>query len=345
MSDLLRIFNYDGLLYPAWLVLSVVVLAVFLAEIFARAPGAVRISTGELLARLRGRRSDDMMRHIPAGLRLLGLFLLLMALAGPMRGYHVRKDRANVIDIMLCLDVSGSMRQEDFKINGQARDRLFVAREAARKFINIHREGQDVRFGLDRIGLILFAGLAWTQCPLTLDYDILERELDNANIAADRKQGTAIGSALGLAVRRLSQSETESKVVVLLSDGVNNRGELDPIDAARLAKEYGIRVYTIGAGSVEEVVVRRGFFPVRTEAIDEETLKEIAALTGGRYYLATDTEALLRAYEEIGALETSEIEMGDYYEARVEFMPYMLAGALALLASVFSRRLWFEILP
>ncbi len=341
----LHIFNYDGLAYPLLLWLSLGILALFFAEVFAKAPGAVRISTGELLARLRQRRPDDMLRHIPAGLRLLGLFLLLMALAGPMRGYHVRPDRANVIDIMLCLDVSGSMRQQDFMIDGQPRDRMYVARESARRFVNNRRESQDTRFGLDRIGLILFAGLAWTQCPLTLDYDILDRELDNSDIAPDRKQGTAIGSALGLAVRRLSQSDAESKVVVLLSDGVNNRGELDPLDAARLAKEYGIRVYTIGAGAVEEVVVRRGFFPMRTEAIDEETLKEIAAITGGRYYLATDTEALIRAYEEIGALETTEVDVGDYYEARIEALPYMIAGALALLASVLSRRLWFEVLP
>jgi len=134
-------------------------------------------------------------------------------------------------------------------------------------------------------------------------------------------------------------------VVVLLSDGVNNRGELDPITAARLAKEYGIRVYTIGAGSTEEVTVRRGFFPVRTEAIDEKALTEVADITGGRFYLATDTESLMRAYDEIGALEVTEIDVGDYYEAQEEFMPYMIAGMLALLASVFSRRLWFEVIP
>ena len=344
MSTLFLLFKYDGLAYPLMLWLGVVVAVLLIAEILRRAPGAIRISTGELLARIRGRRLL-LARRIPAVLRALGLLLLLMALAGPMRGYHIRKDRAGVIDIMLCLDVSGSMEQQDFKIDGKPYDRLHVAREAARRFINNRRETRDTRFGLDRIGLVLFSGLAWTQCPLTLDYDILERELDNSKIADERKQGTAIGSSLGLAVRRLSKSEAKSKVVILLSDGVSNRGELDPITAARLAKEYGIRVYTIGAGSAEEVLVRRGFFPMRTEAIDEATLKEMASITGGRYYPATDTESLLSAYEEIGTLEVTEIDVGDYYEAKEEFMPYILAGALALLASIFSRRLWYEVIP
>ncbi len=324
--------------------LGVFVLCILIAEVIGLAPGAIRISTGELLARIHGRRSD-VMRRIPAVLRAVGLVLLLAAMAGPLRGYHVRKERANVIDIILALDVSGSMQQQDFNIGGRPHDRLYVAREAARKFINSRRDSASSRFGMDRIGLLLFSGLAWTQCPLTLDYDILERELDNARIADERKQGTAIGSALGLSVRRLSQSEAKSKVVILLTDGVNNRGELDPITAARLAKEYGIRVYTIGAGSPEEIVVRRGFFPVRTEAIDEETLREVARITEGRYYLATDTESLLRAYDEISELEATEIDIGDYYEAREEFMTWLAAGALALLASVLSRRLWFEVIP
>lgn len=344
MSGFWRIFGFDGLSHPLYLWLGIVVAVLLALELTGRAPGSVVLSTGEALARLRGRRTD-FARRIPALLRALGLVLLLVALAGPLRGYHVRKDRAGVIDIMLCLDVSGSMQQPDFFIAGRQYDRLHVAREAALKFVNSRREAQDARYGLDRIGLILFSGLAWTRCPLTLDYDILEREIEGATIAPERKDGTAIGSALGLAVRRLSRSEAKSKVVVLLTDGVNNRGELDPMTAARLAKEYGIRVYTIGAGSTEEVVVQRGFFPMRTEAIDEKVLKEMADTTGGRYYLATDTESLMNAYDEISSLETTEIDIGDYYEPNEEFMPYLVAGALALLASVFTRRLLFEVVP
>lgn len=344
MSTLISYLRFDGLTYPAFLWLAIPVVLLFLAESLGKVPGALHISTGEMIAAMPRNRFYPG-RLIPVFLRALGLLLLLLALAGPTYGYYVRKDRAGVIDIMLCLDVSGSMQQTDFVIGGRPRDRLHVAREAIRRFIDNRRLQQTGRFGMDRIGLILFAGLAWTQCPLTLDYDVLERELDNAQIAEERKQGTAIGSALGLAVQRLIRSEAKSRVVVLLSDGVNNRGELDPVTAARFAREYGIRVYTIGAGSPEETVVTHGPFPMRTEAINEAMLKQIADITGGRYYLASDTEALMRAYEEIGALEKTEIDVSDYYEVREGFMPFLGAGAAALLASIWVRRRWFDVIP
>lgn len=344
MNAIRNIVAFDGIAHPEFFWLALAVLPLLLLELAGRPPGAVTVSTGDTLSAIH-KRGPDFARRIPALLRALGLILLLVALAGPLRGYHVRKDRAGVIDIMLCLDTSGSMQQPDFFIEGRQYDRLHVAREAARKFVNSRRETGESRYGLDRIGLLLFSGLAWTKCPLTLDYDILEREIENASIAPKHKDGTAIGSALGLAVRRLNRSEAKSKVVVLLTDGVNNKGEIDPVTAARLAKEYGIRVYTIGAGSTEEVVVRNGFFPMRTEAIDEQVLQQMADITGGKYYLATDTESLMNAYDEISALETTEIDVGDYYEANEEFMFFLSAGALALLASVFSRRLWFEIVP
>lgn len=344
MSALSSYFRFDGLTYPGFLWLGIPVLLLLLAELWGKVPGALHISTGDLIAALPKDRLFAF-RAVPGVLRAVGLLLLLLALAGPTHGFYIRKDRAGIIDIMLSLDVSGSMQQTDFVIGGRPRDRLYVAREAIRKFIDSRRLQQDGRFGTDRLGLILFSGLAWTQCPLTLDYDVLERELDNAQIAAERKQGTAIGSALGLAVQRLLRSEAKSKVVLLLSDGVNNRGELDPVTAARFAKEYGIRVYTIGAGSPEEKVMTRGLLPMRTEAIDEALLKQIAAITGGRYYLASDTEALMRAYEEISTLETTEIDVGDYYEAREGFLPFLLAGTMALLTSVFVRRMWFDVIP
>lgn len=344
MTSWLPTITIDGFALPIFFGLSLVILVLLVLELRQGFSGVVTISTGEMIAEVNPH-AFDWAARIPALLRAIGLFLLLIALAGPLKGYYIRKDRAGVIDIMLCLDVSGSMEQPDFFIAGRQYDRMYVAREAARKFVNSRRETKGSRFGLDRIGLILFSGVAWTQCPLTLDYDVLEQEIANAQIAPERKQGTAIGSALGLAVRRLNQSEAKSKVVILLTDGNNNRGELDPITAARLAKQYGIRVYTIGAGSTEEVVIQRGFFPMRTEAIDTKTLQEMATITDGRFYLATDTESLMSAYDEISALETTEIDIGDYYEANEEFMPYLILGSLALIASIFSRRVWFESIP
>ncbi len=344
MNGLFDPFLFGSLAHPWALVLLIPVVLLGVFEAFAGAPGAVTISTGSALARL-GVRVSRSWRAIPAAIRTAGLSLLVLALACPLNGYQIRKDRAGVIDIMLCVDVSGSMQQKDFAVDGVPRDRLFVTKQAVRNFIDSRRERQEGRFGVDRVGLLLFSGVAWTQCPLTLDYDILEKAVEDAQIAPENKQGTAIGSALGLAVRRLSQTEAKSKVIVLLSDGRNNRGELDPLTAAQLAKEYGIRVYTIGAGSPESTTIPGALFPVQSEAIDEDMLKKVAGTTGGRYYLATDTDALMSAYKEINALETTEIDLGDYYEFKEAFMPYLILGALLTIVSIAARRTVFEVVP
>ncbi|HNT88587.1 MAG TPA: VWA domain-containing protein, partial [Candidatus Hydrogenedentes bacterium] len=311
------VFRFNTLSHP-WVLLLLGVVAVVLAvEWLARAPGALNISTGETIARLPGGRRAAFARRVPALLRALGLALLIVALARPLSGERLRKDRANIIDIMLCLDVSGSMTQQDLYLGNRPRDRLYVAKEVVRDFVQSRKTRDSTRFGIDRIGLILYAGFAWTQCPLTLDYEVLARELELARVNEEdpRKNGTAIGSAIGLAVRRLTQSEAKSKVIILLTDGLNNRGELDPITAAEVAKSYGIRVYTIGAGSAEEgVTVGPGGLPMLANPIDEEALDKIARTTGGRYYRATSTELLRQAYAEISALETTEIEIGDFYE-------------------------------
>lgn len=345
MSTLLSPFFFEGLTYPQALFLLIPVAVLLLVECFPGNSGVLSMSTTSELRGL-GHGPLRFYRLFPALLRAAGLTLLVVALAGPLNGYELRKDRAGVIDIMLCVDVSGSMQQADFVMNGQPRDRLFVTKQAVRNFIDSRRERQEGRYGADRVGLVLFSGLAWTQCPLTLDYDVLEREVENAGIAPDNKQGTAIGSALGLAIRRLSQTPAKSKVVVLLSDGNNNHGELDPMTAAQMAKEMGIRVYTIGAGSPEETtMLQGGLFPVKSEAIDEDMLKKMAGSTGGRYYLATDTDALMNAYAEINDLETTEIELGDYYEFRENFTAYFALGALLSLASIVLRRTRYEVIP
>lgn len=351
LMDLVRPFTFSALMSPWALVLLAGVAAILAAEFTARAPGSVDLSTGETLARIRGR-AKDMKRRTPALLRAVGLALLVIALARPITGYQVRKDRANVIDIMLCVDVSGSMKSQDFVSGGQRHDRLFVTKQAVRDFLNSRKERSNDRFGLDRIGLVLYAKYAWTQCPLTLDYGILEHELDRTeiNVEDEKAQRTAIGSAIGLAVSRLRKSEAKSKVIILLTDGLNNAGELAPMTAAGLAKDFGIRIYTIGAGSLEGglVPVQGLFGPFlqrTTEGIDEEALKKIAAATDGQYYRATDVQTLREAYQEINRLETTEVELDDYYEHTEGFVPYAVAGTLLMLASVFARRYWFEVIP
>ena len=345
-------FAYTSLMNPWALLLLVAVLAVLAAELTAKAPGVVTISTGETLRKIPGGRRRHL-RRLPAVLRALALSLLVLALARPIMGYTVRKDRANVTDIILCVDVSRSMMALDFIANGQRLDRLAVTKAAVKNFLDNRKQRRQDRFGMDRIGLVLYSTYAWTACPLTLDYGVVEREVDHAGINEqdEKRQSTAIGSAIGLAVSRLRKSEAKSKVIVLLTDGLNNAGELGPMTAARLAKEYDIRIYTIGAGSIEG-----GMVPVKTPfggvivnqsagGSDENALKQIASATGGKYYRATDFESLAEAYDEINKLETTEIEVNDYVEHKEGFMPFALAGAVLMLVSTFSRRLWFDTIP
>lgn len=343
--------RFSSLMNPWALLLLLAVAAVLAAELTARAPGAVTISTGETLRRIRGRGRRHL-RRVPALLRAAGLSLLVIALARPIMGYTVRKDRANVTDIMLCVDVSRSMLALDFVARGQRLDRLTVTKAAVRDFLDNRKQRTQDRFGMDRIGLVLYSTYAWTACPLTLDYGVVEREIDRAavNEQDQTRQSTAIGSAIGLAVSRLRKSEAKSKVIVLLTDGLNNAGELDPMTAARLAKEYDIRIYTIGAGSVEGgVVPMQTLFGVMMNrsagGIDEDALKKIASATGGKYYRATDFESLAEAYAEINKLETTEIDVNDYVEHKDGFVPFAVLGAALMLATVFSRRLWFDTIP
>jgi len=338
-------------MYPWLLLLAPLIVVLFLLECFARAPGSVSISTGETLRKLSSSQRA-LLRHLPALVRAFALLLLLLALARPLKGLQPRVDRADVVDIMLCVDVSGSMAAQDFESRGARKNRLEVPKEAVRDFIASRKHTPEDRYGLDRLGLVLYAGYAWTQCPLTLDYGLLEHELELAKIDErdPRKQGTAIGSAIGLAVSRLRKSEADTKVIILLTDGLNNSGELDPITAAKLAKDYEMRIYTIGAGSQGEVLVPRRslwgnvMMPAQMP-IDEASLQKIADLTGGRFYRATDTESLVGAYEEINQLEATEIEIGDYYEYEEGFFPYAVFGGVLMLAAVFMRRMWFEAIP
>ena len=204
--NLLGPFRFESLMHPWVLLILVAVAALFVAEVTARAPGAMTISTGAALARAAKARRR-LLRWLPAVLRAVALALLVVALARPLQGLTPRKDRANVIDIMLCVDVSGSMLALDrgFTYQGELQNRLYVVKRAVERFVQSRKYRKQDRFGLDRVGLILYAGYAWTQCPLTLDYAILEHELELAEVDETNreKQGTAIGSAIGLAVNRL----------------------------------------------------------------------------------------------------------------------------------------------
>ena len=339
--SLLDPLYFNTLKQPEVLLLLIGVAILFVAEITARPSGVLTISTGETLRRIRGN-GKKLLRHLPAILRAVALAFLVVALARPLSGMRPRVENAEVRDIMLAVDVSGSMTSEDFVEDGKRRDRLYVTKAAVRDFINNRKARVTDRYGTDRVGLLLYASYAWIQTPLTLDYGLLEHDLKRVYIdQRDEKHNrTAIGSAIGLAVSNLSKSQAESKVIILLTDGINNHGSLDPITAAEIAKRYNMRIYTIGAGSP----ARRSAVG-RDNPIDEDTMKRIASTTGGKYYRATDLESLREAYEEINELETTEVDLGEIYEYDEAFVPYAVVGAVAMLLSVFTRRRWFEAIP
>ena len=254
-------------------------------------------------------------------LRTLGsilLFLIILGLARPQQVDTLEKSKVEVVDIVLVLDISSSMLAEDFKPN-----RLEAVKSTAAQFI-------DSRSG-DRIALLVFAGETFIQCPLTVDTEVIGNLLSEVTVAERAYDGTAIGMAIVNAVNRLRGSTAKSKVMILLSDGSNNAGELDPLTAADIANEFNIKIYTIGAGTNQynTFIPNRGY--VKNE-IDEETLREISIRTRGLYFRATDEESLRDIYSEIDKLERTEIEVKEYTRYRelysVFFIPALFIGLL-----------------
>lgn len=261
--------------------------------------------------------------------RIAGLFFLILGLARPQKGRSYEENITKGINIMLAVDISSSMRCLDYK----PYDRIQVAKQAALDFIK-EREN-------DRIGLVLFAKDAFTQCPLTLDHEILSKLLEKADVGMI-KDGTAIGMGLATALNRLKDSKAKSKIIVLLTDGRNNAGKIDPTSASELAKSLGVKVYTIGAGKtgktlypVEDKVFGKRYVPVMGADIDEETLKEIANLTGGLYFRAKTPEALSRVYEVIDKMEKVEIKTRKYTLYKEIFKYFVLFGLILICIPLF----------
>lgn len=241
---------------------------------------------------------ERIISRVPLFCYSLGLILATVALARPQKGRQFEELETRGIDIMLCLDISGTMQAMDFAPN----DRLTVAKEKAKEFV-AKRQG-------DRLGLVIFAATSLTQCPLTLDHNILNDILDRVNYGV-LEDGTAIGMGLASAVARLKDSKAKEKVVILLTDGRNNTGDIDPLTAAQTAAALGIKVYTIGVGSkgpvpfpVDDPFFGRRFIQIEVD-LDPETLQKIADITGGKFFLATDPEGLKKIYDEIDRLEPS----------------------------------------
>lgn len=266
------------------------------------------------------------LRHAPFVLRAVAFSLMIVALARPQGVEQQSKTNAEGIDIMLSLDISGSMLARDFQP-----DRLTAAKEVAGSFI-ADRQG-------DRIGLAVFAGEAFTQSPLTTDKSTLQTLLARVRSGVI-EDGTAIGNGLATALNRLRESEAKSKVVILLTDGVNNRGEISPLTAADIAADMGIKVYTIGVGKRGKApypaidMFGNMTYQMMEVEIDEKTLSEIASRTGGKYFRATDKQKLKAIYDEINQMEKSKVEITDLTIYHEEWVPLLLL-ALALLVLEF----------
>lgn len=265
-------------------------------------------------------------RHILFAFRMIVLALLIIVIARPQSTDKWQDVSSEGIDIMLAIDISGSMLARDF-----TPDRLEAAKNVATQFIS----GRPT----DRIGLVIFSGESFTQCPLTTDHAVLVnlmREMQSGMI----EDGTAIGLGLATAVNRIKDSDAKSKVIILLTDGVNNRGEIAPITAAEIAETLGLRVYTIGVGT-------RGMapYPIQTPAgtrfqnmpveIDEDVLREIAGMTGGKYFRATNNESLEQIYNEIDQLEKSKIDVQEYSIKHEEFLPFAIIAIILLFVEMF----------
>ena len=263
--------------------------------------------------------------------RLFIMLLIIFALARPRLSDTIRESKTEIVDILLVIDQSSSMLAQDFKPN-----RLEAAKEVAKKFIK-DREG-------DRLGLIVFAGEPYIQCPLTRDINVLLEFTDEIEIIDQEHDGTAIGMAIANSINRLRESDTKSKTIILLSDGSNNQGELDPITAASLAAKFDIKIYTVAAGThglapypVTDAWGRQVIQKVQVD-VDEESLKEIAIITGGRFFRATDNKSLLKVYEDIDALERTEIEVKEYQNYIELYSWFTIPAAFASIFFLFFSR-------
>lgn len=262
--------------------------------------------------------------------RFLVIVLMIFALTRPQSSHSREQITSEGIDILLLLDISGSMRAEDFKPD----NRLHAAKAVIHDFLDNRQN--------DRIGLVVFAGESFTQCPLTLDYQVLGNLLLNVKIGM-LEDGTAIGDALANATNRLRHSTAKSKIAILLTDGENNTGTIDPLTAAQAAKALGIKVYTIGMGKeggafipYHDPIFGLQYSTTRTY-VDEETLKQIAEITDGRYFRATDNQKLSEIYEEINQLETTKIEVTEYTRYKeLAAYPLFLATLLLMLEIILS---------
>lgn len=319
--------------YFFWLLLLLPLMVASYLWRYKKSSGELRLPALSFFTGLK-KSAKEYVMHGLFVFRLMALAALVTALARPQSSTSWQNVTTEGIDIILSMDVSGSMLAEDLKPN-----RLEASKAVAMDFISGRPD--------DRMGLVLFSGESFTQCPITTDHAVLKnlfKDVKNGMIT----DGTAIGMGLANAVNRLKDSEAKSKVVILLTDGENNRGEIPPLTAAEIAKAFGVRVYTIGVGTRGEAP-----FPFRSPfggivyqnvvvKIDEPLLTQIADMTGGKYFRATDNKKLKAIYEEIDKLEKSKIQVQEFRKKNEMFLPWVLAAGLLLFLEFMLRNTYFR---
>ncbi len=278
------------------------------------------------------------LRHLLIVLRLIAISALIVVLMRPQSRSSFKDVKTQGIDIVMALDISGSMLAKDFKP-----DRIEAAKEVAQDFIDSRPN--------DRIGLVIFSGESFTQCPITSDHAVIKNLFAgiHTGMVAD---GTAIGNGLATAISRVKDSKSKSKVVILLTDGVNNQGSVAPLTAASIAKAFGVRVYTIGVGTTGKALSPVGIYPDGSYEyayvdvnIDEKVLGEIASLTGGKYFRATDNEKLRATYSEIDRLEKTIFEEKNFTNKAEHFLPFAIIAAVLLLIEFLLKNIVFKSIP
>ncbi|MFW5808233.1 MAG: vWA domain-containing protein [Spirochaetota bacterium] len=271
-------------------------------------------------------------------LRFLSIALLILSLAQPGRRITYSEVENYGVDIMIVQDISVSMLGLDFK----PRNRLHVSKQLVKDFIQ--------KRTTDRIGMVVFAGEAYLQAPLTTDYTIIEELIDQVEFDDISEEGTAIGNAIALASARMADSDTKSRIILLITDGASNAGIVDPETAARIAKESGIRIYTIGIGTKGEYMIfvprgRHAGYHRNDGSYDEESLKEISDITGGKFYRATDTDSFARYIGEIDALEKSRFKVKQYHEFEGGWMQLLVAAFVLYIIEILLRSVFYRKIP
>jgi len=325
-------------IYPAffWALLLIPLMAAWYLWKGRKGTAPMKLSGFENLEERPGS-SRVWMRHLLAVLRMAVVALIILVLARPQSSNQWEQVSTEGIDIVLCMDVSGSMRAMDFRPN-----RLEASKNVGIEFVNARED--------DRFGLVVFAGESFTQCPMTTDRAVVVNFLKEIDFGVI-EDGTAIGMGLATAVNRIRESKAKSKVIILLTDGVNNRGDVGPVTAAEIAAGMGIRVYTIGVGSkgtapipVQDMFGRTVTRDMPVE-IDEDVLKKIAEVTGGTYFRATDNNKLREIYQEIDQLEKTRLDVKHFNKKKEEYFPFLLAAMLILLLEILLRYTIFRTIP